>query len=433
MLIYTHSITNRCRFGIGLVFETLLNQAYTLTDDLEQYHAHEGEKLAYTFQRPQNGFFVQAVSLLFETGIRTVEPGVFSFSTTKAFFATQGDFPFDLFAAGFYLVSRYEEYGSFRPDLYGRFPAEESLASRHGFLQTPVVNVWAEEFKKALSRFYPALSFPTPVFQSITSFDVDVAYAFAGRSWLYHAAVFSKLMLTGSTKEIGRRWRVIRGREADPYDTYPGIQKLFTEYKTGPLFFFLLPGHRTRFDRNLPPSSGLLQRLIKITGSFSDLGIHPSYYSMNKPALLQREKAALEKITGRPVTKSRQHYLRFRLPGTYRNLLEAGITDDYSMGYAGLPGFRAGICTPFYFYDLGREQGTALKIHPVIYMDGSFIEDMGLQPAAALAVIRDLIRTVKSVNGTCLSIWHNHTVSDEGIYKGWKGVLEESLRFMHSV
>ena len=45
------------------------------------------------------------------------------------FFQTtsDSDIPFDVFAASFFLVSRYEEYLEFQPDAHGRFPDQIHL------------------------------------------------------------------------------------------------------------------------------------------------------------------------------------------------------------------------------------------------------------------------------------------------------------------
>jgi hypothetical protein len=53
--------------------------------------------------------------------------------------------------------------------------------------------------------------------------------------------------------------------------------------------------------------------------------------------------------------------------------LEAGITEEYSMAFPEAPGFRAGTCKPFYFYDLKNEKVTDLKIFPVTCMDATFV------------------------------------------------------------
>lgn len=61
-------------------------------------------------------------------------------------------------------------------------------------------------------------------------------------------------------------------------------------------------------------------------------------------------------------------------------------------------------------------------------MEGSFLYYLKLKPAESLEVIFDLIDRVKSVDGTFISIWHNDTLSDDGIYKNWKSVHDEMIK-----
>jgi hypothetical protein len=173
-----------------------------------------------------------------------------------------------------------------------------------------------------------------------------------------------------------------------------------------------------------------LQQLVKWIAGFSKAGIHPSYFSSENVYYLKDEKQELEKLLRSPVTISRQHYLRWEIPGTFTALTDAGITDDYSMGFAEQPGFRAGICTPFHFYNLLVEVETPLTIHPISYMDGSFIEDMNLSPEESIEEIKKIVATVKKVNGHFICIWHNHTLSEYGIYIGWRKPYEETLRLV---
>ena len=125
------------------------------------------------------------------------------------------------------------------------------------------------------------------------------------------------------------------------------------------------------------------------------------------------------------ITKSRQHFLRLKFPDTYRQLLNAGILEDYTMGYASNPGFRAGICTPYFFYDLKKETTTNLVILPFQIMDVTLKDYMKLSPAEALKEIEMLMMEVKQVNGTFVSIWHNETITNSGVWEGYREVFEK--------
>ena len=128
------------------------------------------------------------------------------------------------------------------------------------------------------------------------------------------------------------------------------------------------------------------------------------------------------------MTKSRQHFLKLQLPYTYRNLINLDITDDYTMGFAAQPGFRASICTPFHFYDLDMDSETKLKVHPFTLMEGTLKDYMGISAVQAMEYITPLITEVKAVNGTFISLWHNESLGDEGRWKGWSTVYEEMIK-----
>ena len=74
--------------------------------------------------------------------------------------------------------------------------------------------------------------------------------------------------------------------------------------------------------------------------------------------------ARLKIITNQEVLLSRFHFLRINLPGSYRNLSATGILEDYSMGFHDEPGFRAGIASPFLFYDVTDDTVTNVRVYP---------------------------------------------------------------------
>jgi hypothetical protein len=186
-------------------------------------------------------------------------------------------------------------------------------------------------------------------------------------------------------------------------------------------------GRYGKYDKNINVRNKTFRFLIKRLGDYASIGIHPSYNSSEYPEYLPFEVNKLSKVINQEVVLSRQHFLRLMLPNTYRNLLENDITDDYTMGYAALPGFRAGICSTYSFYDLDMEEETKLRIHPFAVMDGTLKDYMDLTPADAIAQIGSLIREVKQVNGTFISLWHNESLSDQKRWTGWRRVYEEML------
>ncbi|MDQ6761534.1 MAG: hypothetical protein M3015_02775, partial [Bacteroidota bacterium] len=157
----------------------------------------------------------------------------------------------------------------------------------------------------------------------------------------------------------------------------------------------------------------------------NEAAIHPSFYTFQNEQLLKEEKFLLEEIAGDTVYKSKQHYLRFTLPGTYRNLIDAGIKYEYSMGYGTVNGFRASYTNSFFWYDIEREEKTNLRIHPFCYMDSNVIFHEKLSPEDALEELKYFYTTCKNVNGTFISVMHNHLMGADN--PDWKNIYETFL------
>lgn len=247
-----------------------------------------------------------------------------------------------------------------------------------------------------------------------------MAYAYKGRPLVVTFANIMKYVFKFNFAAIKKRLAVLNNATADPFDTYKHIVAVKEKYQHNLLYFFLL-GPKNKYNRNLNPYSSSMQGLMKDLAEKNTVGIHPSYFANDNYLQLQHEKLLLESVINKKVSVSRQHYLRLVLPNTYQNLIQAGITDDYSLGFAELPGFRAGTCSAFKFYNLKTETETALTLHPNTFMEGTFIEDMQLDAAAALPLMKQFVAEVKNVNGHFISIWHNHSLSNE---KEWKGLKE---------
>jgi hypothetical protein len=191
-----------------------------------------------------------------------------------------------------------------------------------------------------------------------------------------------------------------------------------------PIYFFLL-GDYGKYDKNISSSSIALQQLIRQIDKEALVGIHPSYHSNTSIAQLHKEKLRLENILQKPVTLSRQHFLKLHLPDTYRNLLEVGIKEDYSMGYSDTIGFRAGTSLPFFWYDLKQEMTTALKIFPFAIMDVTLKSYLKLSPTQAYNAAILLLHHVSACNGIFTTLWHNSSFSEIGDWEAWKLVYQD--------
>ena len=429
LLLYTDIKSSRVDYTFQTVFTTLLGIEFDVTNDVSEFKNYNGPRLSYANSRIDKEFFIQRCELLKEGPVVPTKVIVSVSGEQIYLFPTGGgsDLNYDIFAAIFYMLARYEEYLPFEPDDHGRFESRYCLARIHNFLEKPVVNHWVIELGGFLKRRFPELTIAESKFSGILTYDIDVAYEYKGRSLIRWGLSSFKDLITLNPARLLERIKVARGISKDPWDTYDYIVKTVKQSKLEAIFFFLVGSYSSK-DKNLHYGSTTMKQLIKRIASFFKVGLHPSYSSSLNKEMIVKEKTRLESITGTEINISRQHFLKFSLPHTYQYLLTAGITEDYSMGFADAPGFRAGICSPYYFYDLRTEKVTSLKIFPITCMEGNFLKYMKVNREQAIAIISGLVYQVKAVNGIFISIWHNHTLSDKGIYEGWKKVHDEMIQ-----
>lgn len=431
IFIYTDKITKRKQYIFSLIFDELLGHELTLSTDRAAFETYKGCKFSYGSQALDGELFFEAHGLLNQSGIRSQEVKLVNFQGQPALFPVydaRSIWPFDPFAAAFYLVTRYEEYLPYIRDVHGRFSARESLAYQSGFLKNPLVNCWAQQLGQLLMEQFPGFQVKEQTYRFVPTIDIDAAYSYLYKGVFRMAGGLIRDLVARNWNDVAQRLRVMLRKEKDPFDTY-GLQlELQKKYRLKPIYFILFADYGLN-DKNIPVHNRAFQGLIKKLADYAKVGIHPSYNSWNNIHQMEKEVERLAAVLKREITVSRQHFLRLSLPDTYRNLLNLNITDDYTMGYASEVGFRASICSSFRFYDLDMESVTPLRIHPFAVMEGTLKDYMGLGPEAAMTEIKPLIDAVKAVNGTFISLWHNETLSDQKRWIGWAKVYEEMIQY----
>jgi hypothetical protein len=430
ILIYSTRITNRLRFIFNLMLVELAGYEIKFTIDIDEFKSYSGPKISYHTSPIDDELFFMAKPILFDNDIKDYNISIFDWEGMKVFFPAgkNAAMPFDPFGAAFYLVSRYEEYLPHIKDQHERFDAKESLAFQKGFLDKPMVNIWALKIRELITKRYPQLIFKSSSYQFISTLDIDNAFAYREKGLVRTIGALTRSMVNLDYKELTERLKVLTGRQKDPYDTYDYQLEIQKKYKLHVIYFFLMADYGIN-DKNVPVQSQELQSLIKSLADYAEVGIHPGYNSHKDFKKLKEEHVRLTDILRREVTKSRQHFLKLHLPDTYRNLIDLDITDDYTMGYASRIGFRAGICSSFNFYDLDYDIETKLRLHPFAVMEGTLKYAMGVTPEVAIDYIKPLVDEVKAVNGTFISLWHNESLSDDKLWKGWRSVYEEMVKY----
>ncbi len=420
--IYSTKDSPRLRYIAGIILGDILGLQWDLTADKRKLGKHP--VINYSAENLQGSFKISPDPILFEKGIIQKTVAVNSWKGLPVFFQTtdDSDLPFDVFAASFYLATRYEEYLEFDPDGHGRFPASASIAYRNGFLGKPVIDLWAKELAKALLKRFPESVFRRNEYSSLLTIDTDEVFANHGRN------IFSsigELFRDKKSAQADRRagYLKISKGEKDPFDVFDYIIENIEMNGTDARFFFPV-GDRSKFDKNPSWKHEEYRNLVLKVAAKFQIGLHPSYTAGGDGALISTEADRLAHILGKRVSMSRFHYLRLNMPGSYINIARAGIYEDYSMGYPDEPGFRAGLARPYFFYNVSGDKMTNLKIIPFQIMDGTLIDYKKLDAGGSKEVVLNIIDETRKVGGLFVSIWHNTSLLDNDEWKEWRDVFE---------
>jgi hypothetical protein len=427
MLIYSHSVTPRLQYVASFLTQ-YYGVSFLVTTDWQYFKNADKAKINYAATNSEaHALWMQPTTLLFEAGIRKQAIHCFEHQHGyKAFFAAEGVMGFDLFAAIFYLLSRYEEYLPHQKDMYGRYAHENSIAFQNSFLHLPLINIWLEDFRKIIEGIWN-LKFGIRSFQLLPTYDIDIAWSYRNKGLLRNVGGAVKSIVNSQWSMVRERVQVLAGKEHDPYDCYNWLDELHQQYSLQPLYFFHVGQRRNQYDKSISTYNSSFQQLIRQHGQRYTIGLHPSWHSGDEPVCLPKEKAILERITQRVVTNSRQHYIRFTLPHTFQRLIEAGITDDYSMGYGSINGFRASVASSFYWYDLERERQTKLLLHPFGFMEANALFEQRLSLEEAFDELIHYYKVVKESRGTLITVWHNSTLGTDVMFKGWRELYARFL------
>lgn len=363
-------------------------------------------------------------TLLWRKGVSSWLPS-FDFSREPSDYKDKVPKGFDLFDWLFFQLSRYEEYLPFTPDTHGRYPAASSWAATKEVLQLPMVDRWSDWLIQQLQQQNPTFPFPRSSYTFVPTYDLDLPWAYRHKSMLLQPLRFLNRLLTAPSRAV-EQIGVHLHLTTDPFDTYAFLEEIYPPEKS---VFFILNAVPGKYDKGgRVGSSAFNTLLLKIAKQGYQMGLHPSYRSNEDPIYLNNEKSGLEDVLETPIKKSRQHYLKLQLPTTYQNLLTAGIQEDWSMAFPDQPGFRAGTCRPFPWYDLEEEAMSSLKLFPPTVMDICLKNYVGQKPEEALDTIKGLIQEVKKHGGHFIPIWHNSSFSNTHGWKGWTALYTQLVQ-----
>ena len=401
IILFTEKITNRIEYIFDFIFHDFSGIDYKTTTDFQEFSQSDLPKINFSNLFIENEINLNVDELLLETTIRK-------------------DINYTLLnelGKCFYWLSRYEEYIA-KPeqfDEHNRFLGSDLDYSK------PIVDEICLEIQHKIKTKFPEVSFKQRVFKQINTHDIDYSWKYLHHSPKVKIGSLFKKIVKGNFSEAKQQIKVLNQQKKDPYDTFDYLKTLAEKHQIETIFFWLL-GDYTTFDKNHHWENEAQKKLINTIITWAEIGIHPSYQTNNQEDKLKTEINRLEKIINQPIKKSRQHFIKLSFPHTYQQLLINKISEDYTMGFPHQLGFRAGTSTPYKWFDLSTNEQTLLIIYPFVAMDVTLKNYLKLTPQQALEEIKQLKQTIKAVNGTFITLFHQSNLNED--WAEWRKVYE---------
>ncbi len=349
----------------------------------------------------------------------------------------------DIISSVFYVLTCTHERNKNELDEFGRLNESNNLLLENNKQMTPWVNhfiMFLEDLIKFCFRHknIPLLQkwyWPNNHdFAIWLSHDIDEVKKFTFKKIAADALNFKvKDAISGLPK-------VFKNYHNDPYWTFEKILALEKKFGYPSTFFFgALTTTMKKQRKDRKDYKGLeiaymldknVENIIKIMYKRGyEVGLHGSFGSFISEERLQNEKKLLEQIVKSRTSGIRQHYLRLDPVKTWHAQAACGFEYDSTVGFSCSAGFRAGLCLPYFVYDLESSSPINLTELPLIVMDrGITSEDNDEFTDNAGKKLFQLMKTVKNCHGLLSILWHN-TSFDDSTYPGGYELYKKALQW----
>ena len=335
----------------------------------------------------------------------------------------------DLVASTLFLLSRWEEAAGAARDEHDRFPHTESVAFRQGFLDRPLIDEYALILREWIRVLLPSWAPTTGSFRIQLSHDIDVVRPFGTLGSAVRTIVTDLVKRRDPAHSAWSAEQACTQMLApDRTDFFRGIRQLAEISKRHHMrsAFYVMAADSGPYDSGYDPRHPQVRACIReLRAEGFEIGFHPSYRTLGDPELMAVEKGRVEEAVGAVCQGGRQHYLRFRVPETWRQWERLGLTYDSTMTFAGHEGFRCGTSHAYRPFDLEQNRELEIWERPLIVMDGTLRQYRGLTPEQAIDRVRELARRCQAVEGTFTLLWHNSSLAGEWV--GWGQAYERMI------
>ncbi len=422
--IQSSSISNRLKFAADFVFSRVWGQKYLLEAnsqiDKKFFIITNPEQSNLQFKIPNSGFcFEKGLNNQIKQGQFEAYPVLFPCGDEDL----QADINFDLFAFVFYLLARYEEYLPYEADIHGRFKDEDAWVVKNKVNEIPIIDHLLFYIKPLIENKL-SIQLINNQLNEIISLDIDQVNTFKQKGINRQFLSLSRNLIYLRFNDVIQQINILIGLKKDPFFVFDS--EYWFKSKKSLIFFWLISDYG-KYDKNINWKKKDYLKALNLVMEYAEIGLHPGYNSLEQKENLGVEKSRLHLLSRKEIKKARFHFLRYKLPDSYENLIKEGFESDFTCGFNRKVGFRAGTAYDFKFYNVLNETIHEFKVYPFAYMDVALKLGYGFDAEEAEKKIEDLKNNCKMSGGNFISLWHNESISASLEWKNWDKIFKKQL------
>ena len=343
---------------------------------------------------------------------------------------------YDILGFAFWMLARIEELDSKERDVHDRFPGKMSNAFLNGYLDRPLVDEWLSFLGCVMEQRWPNVEFPNLEPSMMITCDIDSLVEREG-GVTYVKRVIADLLKRHSLKLAQQTITNAIAYYRKDYKKNPNycaileMMDLNELQKQKVIFYFIAGGVHVNDASYSVKNPYVVDLIDSIISRGHEIGLHPSYMTYLDMGQIKDEIGVLNNVvkalsTTNVIRGSRQHFLRLKYPETLVFLGKLGVYEDASLGYADMPGFRAGTCHEYNVFDARQDKSLDIRVKPLIVMDTTLYSKryLNLSDESVDCLISDFKMKCKKVNGCFSLLWHNTNIRIPSRVESYKKAIE---------
>ena len=254
-------------------------------------------------------------------------------------------------------------------------------------------------------------------YNPIITHDVDRFY-----KWKVFKSIFGesgRIFRGKSSWSLIEAWNsFLKRKETDPFSNLIEIAELDKNMGFKSVFYFMTT--EERHPKNINDyhinDHNILDILKQLVSMDSEIGLHPGILTFNDENRIRDQKIRLEEAVQQEVVRSRQHYLKYEYPTTFKILESIGVKNDSSI-LIDMSNVKEKDKRSTYF--MSDEEGNRMNISqtPLVFMD---THHMQMKDDVILDILEKSVAPAKRDGGEVMILWHNNNISNSrelGLYK----------------